>query len=85
MKHDASITVELCMGSACFARGNRKTADELNTFLAEEGLDGRVEIKGALCEGMCEKGPVVKINGTPLYHASTTALIERLRKLLDME
>jgi NADH:ubiquinone oxidoreductase subunit E len=42
-----------------------------------------VLIKGALCEGLCKDGPVVKINGT-LYHDLTgETLAALLREMTE--
>jgi NADH:ubiquinone oxidoreductase subunit E len=60
---DKPIDIELCMGSACFARGNNDTAISIENYIKKHGLDKKVTVRGALCEGNCLKGPNMKING----------------------
>ena len=50
------------MGSACFSRGSKQIAETVHTFL-EERPDLDVDLRGSLCTGNCEKGPVMTING----------------------
>ena len=76
------IVIELCMGSACFARGNKNIVAALKSFAAKEGLTDRISIRGALCEGMCKDGPVVKINGTPHLQATPLQLTSLLRNMV---
>jgi len=76
-----TIVVELCMGSACFARGNKRTVDVLTAFVKDEQLQDQIKIQGAFCEGLCSKGPVVKINGVPCFGQSGEDLVALLRQL----
>jgi NADH:ubiquinone oxidoreductase subunit E len=85
MKKRPCINVELCMGSACFVRGNRKVAAAIRMFLAENGLIDRVRITGALCGGRCGEGPTVTINGTIYRNRTAEELITRLRELMEKE
>lgn len=58
------ITVELCMGSSCFARGNSEILQALESFIAERGLEDNIELVGHLCLGKCNEGPNLRIDGT---------------------
>ena len=51
---DKNITIELCMGSSCFARGNSENLQAIEVFLSERGLSDRVELVGHLCLGKCK-------------------------------
>jgi NADH:ubiquinone oxidoreductase subunit E len=62
---DKHIDIELCMGSACFARGNRITAEAIDDYVKKHGLEQQVHIHGAMCENRCRTGPNAKINGEP--------------------
>jgi len=62
---DKRIEIELCMGSACFARGNRFTAEAIDDFVKKHGLEEQVHIRGAMCENKCRTGPNGRINGEP--------------------
>lgn len=48
------------MGSACHQAGVYAVLPVLQRLLAEEGLDQRVELKGAFCLGSCMDGIVLQ-------------------------
>ena len=54
--------IKVCMGSACFAKGNQENLECIKEYIGENGLDTEVSIVGALCENKCEKGPRIIIN-----------------------
>lgn len=78
MKKSETIIVELCMGSACFALGNNIMVDVLKQFVEKQHLSESVQIRGAFCEGLCGKGPVVKIDGIHYFNQSAEMLTDRL-------
>ena len=53
----------VCMGSSCFSRGNSRNAEIIKRFLAENGLEDKVSLRGCLCENECKTGPNIKIDG----------------------
>ena len=61
----ASITI--CMGSSCFSRGNSRNLEVLPEFLKTQSVPSSVALSGHLCEGHCNAGPNVTINGK-MYH-----------------
>lgn len=70
-------TLRVCMGSACFARGNQVYAGLLSQGLA--GLDCRVE--GCHCSEGCEQAPRAFLDEEPIRlgsEAEVRALIARL-------
>lgn len=56
------VTVTLCMGSSCFARGNRSLVDALQDEVAARGWENQVEIRGSLCQGRCAEGPTIQVD-----------------------
>jgi len=52
----------ICLGSSCFARGNKKTVSMIQEFLKQNELEEVVIFRGNHCFGKCNKGPVLKIN-----------------------
>jgi len=60
-------TVEICMGSSCFSRGNSRNIEVVQDFLKKQSRPPAVELRGHLCEGHCQAGPNVTINGK-MYH-----------------
>ncbi|WP_066628632.1 NAD(P)H-dependent oxidoreductase subunit E [Labilibacter marinus] len=55
-------TITICLGSSCFARGNKEILAIVKKFVSEHHLEESVFFKGELCTGNCEKGPVLKID-----------------------
>ena len=62
--------IVICMGSSCFARGNEKTVEACESFLAERGLKDEVDVDlgASLCTGHCAEGPVVVVDGKVYTH-----------------
>jgi NADH:ubiquinone oxidoreductase subunit E len=56
----------ICLGSSCFARGNRKTLSLIQNYIKEHQLEGKVKFKGNHCFGKCIMGPVLKV-GENIY------------------
>ena len=57
------IEIVICLGSSCFARGNKKTLNIIQQYLKDHQLEDQVNFKGNHCFGNCHNGPVLKING----------------------
>ena len=58
------------MGSSCFARGNEKTVEACESFMAERGLKDEmdVDLGASLCTGNCADGPIVVVDGKIYKH-----------------
>ncbi len=68
-------TIEICLGSSCFARGGGRYPEVVSAWLAERGLIA--EVRGRRCEKLCADGPTVLIDGR-----SHRAVDERELRLL---
>ncbi len=55
--------IKVCMGSACFARGNDRIAELIEDYISENKLDAKIELIGARCNNVCENGPNIYVNG----------------------
>ena len=75
-----SITV--CMGSSCFARGNRENLQLIEKFIALHGLEDKIDLAGSCCAGKCSGGPNVVIDGRLFNAMDSAALIDVLNKTL---
>jgi NADH:ubiquinone oxidoreductase subunit E len=51
----------ICLGSSCFARGNKQLVKLINNYLRDRNLLNDVKFHGERCFGHCSKGPVLKI------------------------
>ena len=52
----------ICLGSSCFARGNKQLVRLINDYLRNRNLLNDVKFHGERCFGHCSKGPVIKID-----------------------
>ena len=73
-----TIKIEVCMGSACFAKGNQDNLEFIKQYIEENNLDSEIIITGSLCENKCEIGPRVLIDGKEY----TNVTKENLEKIL---
>ena len=79
--------IVICMGSSCFARGNEKTVEACEDFLAERGLKDEVDVDlgASLCTGHCAEGPVVVVDGKVYTHVDPLVMRDILEKLFPKE
>jgi NADH:ubiquinone oxidoreductase subunit E len=66
--------IVVCMGSACFSRGNARTVPVIQEYLREKGLEQAVKVTGILCQNRCRQGPNLDIDGQCLCGVDPTAL-----------
>ncbi len=76
----AKIKMVICIGSACFAKGNAENMKVTEKFLADRGLSDEVDIDlcGGLCSGNCADGPIVYVNDKIHKHVDRKAMQELL-------
>lgn len=79
----AKPNIVICMGSSCFARGNEKTVEACESFLAERGLKDEVDVDlgASLCTGHCAEGPVVVVDGKVYTHVDPLVMRDILEKI----
>lgn len=74
-------TIQLCMGTACYVRGNPRNIDKLKkNFALEPGettLDGRFSLDIIRCFGCCALAPIVRV-GDDIYRRVTPTKLEKI-------
>lgn len=75
--------IVVCMGSACFSRGNADTVPVIQAFLREKGLEQAVTLTGTLCQSHCRQGPNLCVDGECLCGVEPATLPELLAERLD--
>lgn len=55
--------VVICLGSSCFARGNKQLVKIVNDYLRDRNLLNEVRFHGERCFGQCAIGPSLKLDG----------------------
>ena len=73
--------IKVCMGSACFAKGNQENLEFIKEYIRENNLDSDVKITGALCENKCNVGPRIIINNKEYHQVNRFQLEEILKEL----
>ena len=78
-----SMTLELkiCMGSACFAKGNQENLEFIKNYIKENNLDSEITLVGGLCENKCSDGPRIIVNGTDYKNITKEEIIKILKGL----
>ena len=76
------LELVVCLGSACFSRGNSGTVPVIQEYLRERGLENAVKVTGILCQNQCRQGPNLNIDGKCFCGVEPTALIELLDERL---
>jgi NADH:ubiquinone oxidoreductase subunit E len=78
-----TITVELCLGSSCFARGNSEALSVLETYIKDHHLEDKVKLVGHLCDNACSIGPNVTIDGIQYHGVQGDVMIDLLESALE--
>ncbi len=73
-------TIKVCMGSSCFARGNSKNLQVIQSFLESHNLAAEVELTGLRCCDCCSKGPNITIDGAEYNNIESGMLYDILEK-----
>ena len=73
--------IKVCMGSACFAKGNQENLEYIKSFIDENGLNAEIKIVGALCENKCSVGPRIYIDDKEHLQVTKGDLMQFLEEL----
>mgnify|MGYP002516590369 FL=1 len=57
------MKVTVCVGSSCHLKGSRQVVEELRQLIADNKLEGKVDLAGTFCMGKCEQGVCVTVDG----------------------
>ena len=73
--------IKVCMGSACFAKGNQENLEFIKQYIEDNNLEATVSITGALCENKCDAGPRIIVNDKEYVNVTLEVLKEILKGL----
>lgn len=71
--------IKVCMGSACFAKGNMENLEHIKQYIEENNLDTEISIVGSLCADKCEQGPRILVNDKEYTNVTESDLEEILK------
>ena len=78
----AAVELVVCMGSACFSRGNIRALELIQRYLKERGLERDVQVSGTLCQDRCRQGPNLTLEGECFCGLEPKAVLELLEERL---
>ena len=55
------LKITVCIGSSCHIKGSRQVVSSLQTLIAENGLEEKIDLNGTFCMGNCQKGVCVTV------------------------
>jgi NADH:ubiquinone oxidoreductase subunit E len=70
----------ICLGSSCFARGNKNILKIIDQYIKDNKLEDQVIFHGSHCEGRCEKGPNIKFNDEIIENVSASEIVNLLNQ-----
>ncbi len=56
------MKIVICIGSSCHLKGSRFVVERLQALVAENKLEGKVDLGGTFCLGRCQEGVCVTVD-----------------------
>ncbi|MFA8450891.1 MAG: (2Fe-2S) ferredoxin domain-containing protein [Bacteroidales bacterium] len=84
-KKEKKYQIRICLGSACFSRGNRKVLGVIQNFLKDNKLEDITDFRGKQCLDLCSHGPVISINGQIYQEVSEENIEDTLKEVYQEE
>lgn len=81
---DDKIDLQICLGSSCFSRGNKKIVKVVEEYIRTNNLSGRVYFHGGHCFSKCEQGPTLLADGKYFHQLTEESVKEVLDKLFGL-
>ena len=63
------LKITVCIGSYCHIKGSRQVVAALQSLIAVNALEEKVEIGGTFCMGKCQQGVCITVND--VFHSVT--------------
>ena len=68
------MQVKVCIGSACHLKGSYDVINGLKRKIAENQLEGKVELKASFCLGKCSDAVSIQIDDLPVQSISMSTI-----------
>lgn len=78
------IEVVICLGSSCFARGNKGLLKIISQYIKDNNLQERIYFHGGHCFGNCAEGPILKVDGKVYSAVDDLKAIEILNSAFEI-
>ena len=63
------MKITVCIGSSCHIKGSHKVVERLQSLVAENKIEDKVELAGTFCLGNCQQGVCVMVDDD--FHSVT--------------
>ena len=77
------IEVSVCVGSACYLKGSNEVIKAFQEGIKKYKLDDKLILKGAFCQGNCQKAVSVTVNERQLYSVRKEDVDGLLKDLME--
>ena len=85
MAVEEKTVIAICLGSACFARGNNKTRKVIEDYIRNNGLWDKVTFVGGRCFDHCQQGPVLKVNDRIFEKVTESNVTDILDEMFNLD
>ena len=75
--------VVICLGSSCFARGNKQLVKIVNDYLRDRNLLNDVRFHGERCFGKCVVGPSLKLDDKLIERQDEDSVVALLDEFFE--
>ncbi len=82
----SDVEIVICMSAPCEMRGASEVLKEVEKFLgmrADKDKNPKLEIRTSSCQGLCNRGPVMIVNGTVYENVKPLAVDDLLRSYFE--
>ncbi len=76
------MEVKVCVGSACHLKGSYDVIESLQSYIKNNKLEEKIDLKASFCLGQCTKNVSILIDNI-LYSANKDNIIELIEERVD--
>ncbi|MCL2153049.1 MAG: [FeFe] hydrogenase, group A [Oscillospiraceae bacterium] len=76
------LSLTICFGRSCFHRGAQALYMNLMKYIRGAGLDKYIEFNARFCSKMCERGPVLQMDGETLEFCTYQKAVDAIEAAL---
>ncbi|MDX9770139.1 MAG: (2Fe-2S) ferredoxin domain-containing protein [Tenuifilaceae bacterium] len=77
------VEVVICLGSSCFARGNKGLLKTISQYIKDNNIQERINFHGGHCFGNCAEGPILKVAGMVYTNVDEQKAIDILNSTFE--
>lgn len=78
-----TVTIEICMGSACYLLGAQELIEMIQALPDE--IQERIDLRGSTCLKACGQGPNITVDGELVHNVTPEMLRKILEEKLEVE